>query len=85
MKRLIGRPQESAQSERKSTTRYGDDPQYNYTSILKAKKLILPLLLFLVKEKRRGPESNSGYHAVVDEFTPTQKIKWGLYIPNCEG
>ncbi|MGY3188573.1 hypothetical protein [Lysinibacillus sp. TE18511] len=26
VKRLIGRPQESAQSERKSTTRYGDDP-----------------------------------------------------------
>ena len=24
-KRLIGRPQESAQSERKSTTRYGDE------------------------------------------------------------
>jgi len=26
VKRLIGRPQESAQSERKSTTRYGDEP-----------------------------------------------------------
>ncbi|MGY3185831.1 hypothetical protein ACVWXS_000515 [Lysinibacillus sp. TE18511] len=26
MKRLIGRPQESAQSERKSTTRFGDEP-----------------------------------------------------------
>ncbi|WP_375199512.1 hypothetical protein [Bacillus sp. RS11] len=26
VKRLIGRPQESAQSERKSTTRYVDDP-----------------------------------------------------------
>ncbi|MGA3676710.1 hypothetical protein ACPCXF_16645 [Lysinibacillus agricola] len=26
VKRLIGRPQESAQSERKSTSRYGDDP-----------------------------------------------------------
>ncbi|WP_285397832.1 hypothetical protein [Lysinibacillus sp. fls2-241-R2A-57] len=25
VKRLIGRPQESAQSERKSTTRYGDE------------------------------------------------------------
>jgi len=25
-KRLIGRPHESAQSERKSTPRYGDDP-----------------------------------------------------------
>mgnify|MGYP007046088893 CR=1 FL=1 len=30
-------------------------------------------MLFLVKEKRKGPESNSGYHAVGDEFTPTQK------------
>jgi len=29
VKRLIGRPQESAQLERKSTTRYGDDPQKN--------------------------------------------------------
>jgi len=27
VKRLIGRPQESAQSERKSTTRYGDGPK----------------------------------------------------------
>ncbi|MGY3189768.1 hypothetical protein [Lysinibacillus sp. TE18511] len=26
VKRLIGRPQESAQPERKSTTRYGDEP-----------------------------------------------------------
>ncbi|MGY3189299.1 hypothetical protein [Lysinibacillus sp. TE18511] len=26
VKRLIGRPQESAQSERKSTTRYGEGP-----------------------------------------------------------
>ncbi|MDM5249724.1 MULTISPECIES: hypothetical protein [unclassified Lysinibacillus] len=26
VKRLIGRPQESAQSERKSTTRYVDEP-----------------------------------------------------------
>ncbi|MGY3185819.1 hypothetical protein ACVWXS_000503 [Lysinibacillus sp. TE18511] len=29
MKRLIGRPQESAQSERKSTTRFGDEPNLN--------------------------------------------------------
>jgi len=26
VKRLIGRPQESAQSERKSTTRFGEEP-----------------------------------------------------------
>ncbi|MGY3190360.1 hypothetical protein [Lysinibacillus sp. TE18511] len=28
VKRLIGRPQESAQSERKSTTRFGDEPYF---------------------------------------------------------
>ncbi|WP_285395789.1 hypothetical protein [Lysinibacillus sp. fls2-241-R2A-57] len=28
VKRLIGRPQESAQSERKSTTRFGEEPSY---------------------------------------------------------
>jgi len=29
VKRLIGRPQESAQSERKSTTRFGEEPFLN--------------------------------------------------------
>ncbi|MDM5249890.1 hypothetical protein [Lysinibacillus sp. G4S2] len=28
VKRLIGRPQESAQSERKSTTRFGEEPLF---------------------------------------------------------
>ncbi|MGY3189537.1 hypothetical protein ACVWXS_004266 [Lysinibacillus sp. TE18511] len=32
MKRLIGRPQESAQSERKSTTRYGDESFNSYNT-----------------------------------------------------
>ncbi|MGA3675413.1 hypothetical protein ACPCXF_10050 [Lysinibacillus agricola] len=31
VKRLIGRPQESAQLERKSTTRHGDYPVFLFT------------------------------------------------------
>jgi len=35
VKRLIGRPQESAQSERKSTTRFGEEPKKPHYSYFK--------------------------------------------------
>ncbi|MGA3675136.1 hypothetical protein ACPCXF_08645 [Lysinibacillus agricola] len=43
VKRLIGRPQESAQSERKSTTRYGNEP--NDDKIAKKNNLVQLFLL----------------------------------------
>ncbi|MGY3185924.1 hypothetical protein [Lysinibacillus sp. TE18511] len=45
VKRLIGRPQESAQPERKSTTRYGDEPQrWYYYQILYTLPVFIPNL-----------------------------------------
>ncbi|MFB7155478.1 hypothetical protein [Lysinibacillus sp. NPDC056232] len=58
VKRLIGRPQESAQPERKSTLCYGDEPQKNF----KMKYLILREVRLLLSIRRKKGDPLAKFH-----------------------
>ncbi|MDM5250138.1 hypothetical protein [Lysinibacillus sp. G4S2] len=57
VKRLIGRPQESAQSERKSTTRFGEEPDnvhFIYNKVIMYNYLLYSMQsLYHILAKRR--------------------------------
>ncbi|WP_375122126.1 hypothetical protein [Lysinibacillus sp. RS10] len=50
VKRLIGRPQESAQSERKSTTRYSEEPNYVIIFDYKGRIKVINVLILATGE-----------------------------------
>jgi len=87
VKRLIGRPQESAQSERKSTTRYGDKPwkrQYRYKKgTLNIQRIFsISLLSSILVFQLTLPDLNEHINPDIDEIIDEVVYLFSLSLNN---